>query len=113
MPRITNPRCTLTLSLTSTIAFFDHVRAKGKSCKILYEKADKTRHVYTIMNAPRDEIVKITLHAQIGRGKPPSPRTDLRTAWVSGKGWRSFKAAQIVQINCGTVVNNGAYDHVA
>lgn len=109
MPRIINPRATFTLSLTSTIAFFDHVRGLGKACKITYEKADKTRDSYVIFNAPREEIAKMALHAQIGRAKPVSDRTDLRTAWVMGKGWRTFKAAQIVEIKCGSQVYNGAY----
>ena len=109
MSRIVNPRATFTLSPTSTIAFFDHVRGLGKTCKITYEKADKSRDVYTIVNAPKEEIAKMELHAQIGRNKPLSDRIDLRTAWVSGKGWRTFKVAQIVEIKCGSHVYNGAY----
>lgn len=109
MPRIVNPRATFTLSLTSTIAFFDHVRGLRKACKITYEKADKTRDTYVICNPPREELAKIALHAQIGRSKPVSDRPDLRTAWVSGKGWRTFKAAQIIEIKCGSHVYNGAY----
>lgn len=88
MPRIIKPR----LTFTSAIAFFDHCRKHGKAMRIVYEKADGTRDSYVIVNAPKEETAKI------GRSKPAS---DLRTCYVADKGWRTFKAAQIVAVHIG------------
>ena len=88
MPTIT--RQVLPLSNASTLAFFDHHRAKGHAVRVQYQKKDGTREWYTICNPTKEAQAIIALHASIGRSRAPVDRKFYRQVFVAGKGWRTF-----------------------